>query len=198
MPQQQQVAGTAATMTVIAMGLGYSITAGDPTIMSANLALVRRGLQFTPSTASFLACLATLTLAAAVLGAGALGDLHGMRRMYLAGTVGSIMFGLLAAVAPNVVVLVAARAGIGIAFAFLLGLSLAITNAVFPPGRRVAAIAMYLGAGHALSVFQPVMGSWLATHYGWRTGFLVTPVLAALTLVHRKNFVTVVQLYPEK
>lgn len=44
MPQQQEVTGLAATMTVIAMGLGYSITAGDPTIMSANLALVRRGL----------------------------------------------------------------------------------------------------------------------------------------------------------
>ncbi len=189
MPQQQEVTGLAATMTVIAMGLGYSITAGDPTIMSANLSLVRSGLQFTPSTASFLACLATLTLAAAVLGAGALGDRYGMKRMYVVGTVGSIGFGLLAAVAPNVVTLVAARAGIGIAFAFLLGLSLAITNAVFPPGRRVAAIAMYLGAGHALSVFQPVLGSWLATHYGWRTGFLVTPVLAVLALVLTMRYV---------
>ena len=63
MPEQQEVTGLAATMTVIAMGLGYSITAGDPTIMSANLALVSRGLQLSPSTASFLACLATLTLA---------------------------------------------------------------------------------------------------------------------------------------
>lgn len=60
-------------MTVLAMGLGYSITAGDPTILSANISEVRRGLQFSPSTASFIASLATLTLAAAVLGAGALG-----------------------------------------------------------------------------------------------------------------------------
>ncbi|TGD88876.1 MFS transporter [Mycolicibacterium sp. CH28] len=189
MPQQQEVTGLAATMTVIAMGLGYSVTAADPTILSANLAEVRHGLQFSPSTASFLACLATLTLAAAVLGAGALGDRYGMKRMFVIGTYGSIGFGVLAAVAPNVVVLTLARAGIGIAFAFVLGLSLAIVNAVFPPGRRAVAIATYLGAGHALSVFQPAIGSWLATQFGWRACFLVTPVLAAVTLVLTLRYV---------
>ena len=42
--RQREVSGLAATMTVIAMGLGYSITAADPTTLSANLAQVRRGL----------------------------------------------------------------------------------------------------------------------------------------------------------
>ncbi len=72
------VTGVAATMTIVAMGLGYSITAADPTTLSTNLSEVRKGLEFSPATASFLASLCTLTLAAAVLGAGALGDLHGM------------------------------------------------------------------------------------------------------------------------
>lgn len=185
MPQgqkQTEVSGLAATMTIAAMGLGYSITAADPTTMSANLAEIREGLHFTPSTASFLASLCTLTLAAAVLGAGALGDLAGMKRMFLIGIYGSILFGVLGAVAPHVSVLVIARAGLGVAFAFVLGLSLAIINAVFPPAGRAAAIAAYLGAGHALAVFQPAIGGWLASHYGWRACFLVTPVLALLTL----------------
>ncbi|MDT5015441.1 MAG: hypothetical protein QOD39_1601, partial [Mycobacterium sp.] len=39
------VSGLAATMTVVAMGLGYSITAADPTILSANISEVRAGLQ---------------------------------------------------------------------------------------------------------------------------------------------------------
>ncbi len=69
MTEQPHVTGRAATMTTIAMGLGYSITAADPTTLSANLAEVRHGLEFTPATASFLASLCTLTLAAAVLGA---------------------------------------------------------------------------------------------------------------------------------
>lgn len=186
---QQQVTGLAATMTILAMGLGYSLTAADPTTVSANLAQIRRGLDFTPGTASFLASLCTLTLAAAVLGAGALGDLAGMKRMFVIGIYGSIAFGVLGAVAPKVSVLLIARAGLGISFAFVLGLSLAIINAVFPPGRRAAAIAAYLGAGHALAVFQPALGGWLASHYGWRTCLLVTPVLAALTLVITLRFV---------
>ncbi|MCB1265036.1 MAG: MFS transporter [Mycobacterium sp.] len=187
--QQRQVSGLAATMTVIAMGLGYSITAADPTTLSANLAEVRRGLEFTPATASFLASLCTLTLAAAVLGAGALGDLAGMKRMFVLGIYGSIGFGVLGSIAPHVSVLIVARAGLGVAFAFVLGLSLAIVNAVFPPGRRAAAIASYLGAGHALAVFQPALGGWLTTHFGWRACLLVTPALAVLTLVITLRYV---------
>lgn len=192
MPQgqkQSEVSGLAATMTVIAMGLGYSITAADPTTLSANLAQIRKGLQFSPGTASFLASLCTLTLAAAVLGAGALGDLAGMKRMFVIGVYGSIVFGVLGAVAPHVGVLIVARAGLGVAFAFLLGLSLAIINAVFPPAGRAAAIAAYLGAGHALAVFQPAIGGWLASHYGWRACFLVTPMLAVLTLAITVKYV---------
>jgi MFS family permease len=187
--EQQQVTGRAATMTIVAMGLGYSITAADPTTLSANLVEVRRGLQFSPSTASFLASLCTLTLAAAVLGAGALGDLHGMKKMYVIGIYGSIFFGVLGALAPHAAVLIVARAGLGVAFAFVLGLSLAIVNAVFPPGRRASAIAAYLGAGHALAVFQPALGGWLAGNFGWRACLLVTPVLAVITLVITVRYV---------
>jgi MFS family permease len=169
--------------------LGLDRPIVDPTTLSANLAQVRKGLQFSPGTATFLASLCTLTLAAAVLGAGALGDLAGMKRMFVIGVYGSIVFGVLGAVAPHVGLLIVARAGLGVAFAFLLGLSLAIVNAVFPPGRRAAAIAGYLGAGHALAVFQPALGGWLASHYGWRACLLVTPVLAVLTLIITLRFV---------
>lgn len=192
MPQAQkqvEVSGLAATMTIAAMGLGYSVTAADPTTLSANLAEVRRGLQISPGTASFLACLCTLTLAAAVLGAGALGDLYGMKRMFAIGAYASIAFGVLGAAAPHVWVMIIARAGLGVGFAFLLGLSLAIVNAVFPAGRRAAAIAAYLGAGHALAVFQPALGGWLAAHFGWRACFLVTPALAVLTLLITLRYV---------
>lgn len=188
-PSKHQVTGVAATMTVIAMGLGYSITAGDPTILSANISAVRRGLDFDPSVASFVASLATLTLAAAVLGAGALGDLYGMKRMYITGLMGSMFFGLVAAASPNVAVLLVARGGIGICFAFLLGLSLAVINAVFPPGKRAGAISLYLGAGYGALVVQPLIGSLLAQHFGWRACFLVAPALSLVALVLTLKFV---------
>ena len=181
--QQHQVTGLAAAMTVIAMGLGYAISIGDPTSLSANLALVSAGLQITGTTATFVASLATLTMAAAVLSAGALGDLYGMRRMYLVGLCGAIVFSALAAAAPIPAVLIVARAGVGVTFAFLVGLSLAITNAVFPPGRRAAAIAAYFGVGYAVATPMPAIGGALGHAIGWRACFFVVPVIAAVGLV---------------
>ncbi len=169
-------------MTVIAMGLGYAISVSDPTILSANLEVVARGLQISRNAGTFLASLASLTMAAAVLCAGALGDLYGMRRMYLIGLCGSIAFSVLAAAAPIPAVLMVARAGAGVALAFLIGLSLAITNAVFPPGRRAAAIAGYFGVGYVVSTPLPAISGVLADAIGWRACFLVLPVIAALGL----------------
>src|SRR5215212_474430 len=170
-------------MTVIAMGFGYAISIGDPTSLSANLQVVSSGLQISGTNATFVASLATLTMAAAVLSAGALGDLYGMRRMYLVGLAGAIVFSALAAAAPIPAALMVARAGVGVTLAFLIGLSLAITNAVFPPRRRAAAIAAYFGVGYAVATPMPAISGALAHAINWRACFFVVPVIAALGLI---------------
>ncbi|UUO01349.1 MFS transporter [Mycolicibacterium novocastrense] len=187
--EQRQVSGLAAVMTVLAMGLGYAIAIGDPTTFSANLQLVSSGVGITGSTATFVASLATLTMAAAVLSAGALGDLYGMRRMYLLGLTGAIAFSVLAAAAPAPAVLIIARAGAGVMLAFLIGLSLAITNAVFPPGRRAAAIAAYFGVGYAVATPMPAISGMLGHAIGWRACFFVAPVIGVLGLLVTWRFV---------
>lgn len=189
MTQPQAVSGTAATMTILATGLGASITAADPVILSANLSAVREGLQLSSGTASFVASMATLSLAAGVLGAGALGDKYGMKRMYTLGLMGTVVFGVLAALAPNAVVLIIARAGVGLAFALQLGLALAIVNVVFPPERRATAISLHLGAGFAVAVPMPAIGTLLAEHIGWRTIFLVAPVLSLIALAMTRKYI---------
>ncbi|NMN97230.1 MFS transporter [Nocardiaceae bacterium YC2-7] len=180
------------------MGLGYSISMTDPTILSANISEIRAGLDMTSSTASFVASLATLALAAAVLGAGALGDLYGKKRLFVIGSVGAVVFNVVAATAPNSATLMVARAGAGVGFALLLGLSLAIVNDVFPPERRAAAISLYLGASFAFSAPQPAIGSLLAEHFGWRTGFLVAPVVAVITLLITLRYVPETPRAPRK
>jgi MFS family permease len=180
---------TTGKATVLTLSLGNAIALGDPALLSSNIAVIRSGLQLSLSTASLVTSGAFLTLAATILGVGALGDKYGGRRMFLVGACGAVAFGLLAAAAPNVVVLVAARAGAGISFAFLLCLSLAIVNAVFPPERIPGAIALFVGAGMAFSIIPPITGSLLIDHFGWRSGFLITPALAAVLLVLTLRFV---------
>ncbi len=189
MRHQEYVTGRAAVMTTLAMGLGSAVAVGDLRILAANISLIRTGLQFSPGTTIVVSSLATLTLAASVLGAGVLGDKYGMKRMFVAGAYAAVVFGVLGAAAPNVVVLMLARACIGVTFAFLTGLSLAIMNAVFPPGRRAAAIAWYLAAVYALGVLPATAGSLLAEQIGWRSGLLVTPVLAAVVVLITRRYV---------
>ncbi|PND59509.1 MFS transporter [Mycobacterium sp. ENV421] len=189
MRPQTQVTGLSAVMTTVAMALGSAVAVGDLRILATNISIVRHGLRFSPSTTIFVSSLATLTLAASVLGAGVLGDKYGMRRTFTVGACGAVAFGLIGAAAPNVAVLMIARACIGVAFAFLAGLSLAIMNAVFPPDRRAGAIASYLAAVYAFGVLPATVGSLLAEHIGWRSGLLVTPVLASLVLVLTVRYV---------
>jgi len=99
------------------------------------------------------------------------------------------VFSALAAAAPVAAVLMIARAGVGVTLAFLIGLSLAITNAVFPPGRRAAAIAAYFGVGYAVATPMPALGGALAHAIGWRACFLVVPVIAAVGLAVTWKFV---------
>jgi MFS family permease len=187
--RQGQVSGFAATMTTVAMALGSAVAVGDLRILAANISLVRNGLGFSHGTTIFVSSLATLTLAASVLGAGVLGDKYGMKRMFLAGACAAVVFGLIGAAAPNVAVLMIARACIGVAFAFLTGLSLAIMNATFAPDRRAGAIAWYLAAVYAFGVLPATVGSLLAQQISWRSGLLVTPVLALVVLVITVRYV---------
>ena len=187
--REQEVTGVAAVMTTVAMGLGSAVAVGDLRILAANISLVRTGLGFSHGSTIFVSSLATLTLAASVLGAGVLGDKYGMKRMFVAGAWGAVAFGLLGALAPNTVVLMIARACIGVAFAFLSGLSLAIMNAVFAPERRAAAIAWFLASVYAFGVLPGTVGSLLAENFGWRSGLLVTPALAIVVVVLTLRYV---------
>lgn len=189
MHQHRYVTGVAATMTTVAMGLGSAVAVGDLRILAANISIVRNGLQLSPGTTIVVSSLATLTLAASVLGAGVLGDRYGMKRMFVAGACGAVVFGLLGAGAPTAIVLMIARAGIGVSFAFLTGLSLAIMNAVFQPERRAGAIAWYLAAVYAFGVLPATVGGLLAEQIGWRSGLLVTPALAILVLLITLRYV---------
>lgn len=182
-------ANTANTATVLTLSLGSAIAIGDPALLSSNIAIIRSDMQLSLSAASLVTSGAFLTLAGTILGAGALGDNYGRRKMFLVGACGAFMFGLVGAAAPNVAVLTAARVGAGVSFAFLLSLSLAIVNAAFPPDRIAGAIALYIGAGSALAIVPPIVGSELIDHFGWRSGFLVTPVLALVLIASTVKFV---------
>ena len=119
---------------------------------------------------------------------GNVGDRVGRRRILL---LGAAMFGIasvIAAFAPTAVVLVAARALMGIGGATLMPSSLSLIANMFPDAKsRGRAIGVWTAAFAGGSAIGPVVGGVLLHHYWWGVVFLINvPVLAVLFLLGPK------------
>ncbi|MCS5735336.1 MFS transporter [Herbiconiux daphne] len=151
----------------------------------ANVALPSIGEAFDASqTALNLVAVGfSLGLAGSVLYLGALGDRYGRKRMLVLGLALSIPAALLAAFAPSVEVLFLARVFGGIAAGMAYPTTLSLIAALWSGPKRVAAIALWSGLGGAISALGPLASGWLLGIFDWGSVFLMTPPLAAITLV---------------
>lgn len=125
-----------------------------------------------------------LALAATLLGAGALGDAFGRRRVFGLGIVCFLGASLTCGLAPSATLLVVGRVLQGTAAAVLLSTSLAIISEAFPGQDRGRAFG-YWGATVGLATtLGPLVGG-LLTAVSWRAVFLINlPIgLAALVVL---------------
>jgi MFS transporter, DHA2 family, methylenomycin A resistance protein len=123
----------------------------------------------------------TLTFAALILSAGALGDRRGAKRVLLAGfavfTVASVACGLM----PAIAALVAARAVQGIGAAALGACSLALLDHTYPDrAERARAIGLWTAGGASALAAGPLIGGLLIAALGWRSIFFINVPLGAV------------------
>ncbi|MET8875905.1 MFS transporter [Nocardia sp. NPDC004604] len=113
---------------------------------------------------------------------GNLGDRIGRRNILLAGASVFGIASVVAAFAPNAVVLIIARALMGMGGATLLPSSLALISSLFPNAReRAAAIGVWTAFFAGGSAVGPVLGGLLLHHFWWGSVFLINiPVLLIL------------------
>ncbi|MCX2951179.1 MFS transporter [Lentzea sp. NEAU-D7] len=121
--------------------------------------------------------LATTTL---IVGAGRLGDTMGRRRVLLGGIVVFTAATLLCGLAPNLPLLIAARAVQGAGAACMMALTMAMSADAMPEGRTGAAMGL-LGTTSAVGTASgPALGGVLVEAFGWRAIFLVVVPLGVL------------------
>ncbi len=179
---------TAKTFLVtLGLSVAFAITAVDPLLLTLNLSKVGRGLDVPANLIGFLGSAATLVVASAVLAVGNLGDIYGLKRLLMYGLGAGVLFGLLAALSPNHLFLLATRLADGLALSALLGLSLALLTVSVPPEVRPKAIGIFMATDAILYGVTPLVGGWVVETLGWRGLFLITPLLAlaALALIAR-------------
>jgi len=162
---------------------GSSMALLDMTIVNIALPAIDADLDAGTAGLTWTVNAYTLTLASLILLGGSLGDRFGRRKVFLIGVIWFAAASLLCGIAPNVGLLVGARALQGIGGALLTPGSLAILQASFRPEDRSRAIGIWSGFGAIAAVVGPLVGGWLLGVGTWRWIFLVNLPVAGLVLV---------------
>jgi EmrB/QacA subfamily drug resistance transporter len=173
---------TAGRWVLLTTVLGSGIVMIDGTVVNVALARIGHDLDAGFSDLQWTVNAYTLALASLILLGGSLGDHVGRKRIFIIGVVWFALASLVCGLAPNVQVLIAARALQGIGGALLTPGSLALISASFHGPDRSAAVGAWSGLGGIAGAIGPFLGGWLV-EWSWRAVFLINLPLAALVIV---------------
>lgn len=158
--------------------LGSSMALLDSTVINVALPHIGEDLTAGLTALQWTVNAYMLTLAALILLGGSLGDRFGRRRIFVLGVIWFAVASLLCGLAPNMGMLITARALQGVGGALLTPGSLALIEASFHPDDRARAVGLWSGFGGIGAAVGPFLGGWLVDGPGWRWIFLLNVPLA--------------------
>ena len=136
---------SARKLTLVAMSLGFCVVQLDVSVVNVAVKSIGASIGGGISALQLVVSGYTITFAAFILTAGALGDRIGAKRLFIDGFVLFTLASVACGLAPSLGVLVAARAVQGIGAAVLVPSSLSLLNHTFrDAAARARAIGFYL------------------------------------------------------
>ncbi len=168
-------------LTLIATILGSSLAFLDVTVVIVALPTIEKDLNLGLAGEQWIYLSYSLALASLYLVAGAVGDRRGRREVFTVGVGVFALASLLAAVAPNGGVLIAARTLQGIGGAFVTTNSLALLRQAYgkDAGRAVGLWTSFTGV---VTIAGPPIGGALVEWASWRWIFLINLPVAVATV----------------
>jgi len=160
--------------TLLAMTLGFVVVQLDVTVVNVATKTIGSSIGGSISGLQWVVNAYTLTFAAMILTAGALGDRIGAKRVFIAGFAVFTLASLGCGLSPNLPFLIAARATQGIGASILVPCSLTLLNHTYTEtGEKTRAIGIWAaGASMALAA-GPIAGGALIALAGWRSIFFI-------------------------
>ncbi len=152
---------------------------------AVNLALPRiaADLDTTTTDLQWVISVYMLTLGAFMVPAGRIGDIFGRRRALLAGIAVFGVASVCCAVAPNAVVLIAARAAQGLGAALIFPVSVSVLTNAYHAEQSSRAIGLAYGIAGLGNAAGPVVGGILTDTLGWRAVFWLLVPFAGVSLI---------------
>ena len=172
-----------AWLTLVAMTLAASMILVDQTSVPLAAADVVAGVGAPIGDGQWVLTANILALAALLVLGGRLGDMFGLRRVFLTGAVVFIASSALAGAATTFWFLLAMRVTQGVGAALMMPTSIAIVSAVFPREERGRVLGYLAGASAFFAALGPLIGGMLTEYVDWRAVFLVNVPLAAAAIL---------------
>jgi EmrB/QacA subfamily drug resistance transporter len=169
---------------VLAVGL-------DITVLSVALPTLATALKASESDLQWFSSGYALTLAAAMLPAGVLGDRFGRKRILLGALA---LFGLgsvACAYSVNSGEFIAGRVILGVAGGAIVVMALSVLTVLFSQEERPRAVGIWAAANFIALPVGPIFGGWLLTNFWWGWIFLMNVPVAVLGMI------AVITLVPE-
>jgi MFS transporter, DHA2 family, methylenomycin A resistance protein len=171
------------SLTLAAMSLGYGVVQLDVTIVNVAVNAIGASFHGNMAALQWVVSSYTITFAAFILSAGALGDRIGAKRVFMAGFALFTVASAVCAAAPTLLVLITARTVQGIGAAILVPNSLALLNHAYEdPRERSRAVAFWASGASFTLTLGPLAGGLLIKLFGWRSIFVVNLPLGLLGL----------------
>jgi MFS family permease len=162
---------------------GAFVTSFPSVILVASLGEIADDLHTTESVVSWIVTAPLIAGSVLMPSLGKLGDLHGHRRVFLLGFVGSTVLGFVTAAAPGVGLVILARTFGQIAGAATQPTSLALIMAEYPPAFRSRAMGWWSFIAAASPAIGLVAGGPLVDAVGWRSVFVIQGALALVPML---------------
>jgi len=171
----------AKALALAATSLGLGVVQLDITIVNTALSSIGTSLGGSVAELQWVVTAYTITFAAFILTAGALGDRVGAKRIFIGGFAIFTLASLACALAPSAMFLIAARSVQGLAAAILVPNSLTLLNHAYTdPKARGRAVGFWAAGASVALTSGPLVGGALIALVDWRAIFLVNlPIGAA-------------------
>ncbi|MFJ9472732.1 MFS transporter [Streptomyces caniferus] len=170
--------------TVLIACLAFFVITLDTTVVNVALPSIGQQWDGQVSALQWVVTAYTLLFAALLLSAGAVSDRIGASRAFTLGLSVFTLMSALCGLAPNLTVLIVARAIQGAGAAVMMPASLALVRQAYDsPARRARGIALWTAGGGAAVAAGPVVGGALTTGLGWRWIFFVNLPVGVFALV---------------
>lgn len=177
--------------TMFVLSLALAIIIIDTTLLNVSLGPIIRDLKTDIISIQWVITAYSLTLAALTITGGRIGDLFGRKKLFMLGAVIFAIGSLIASLSHSVGMLLIGESIIeGIGAALMMPATASLLMANFSGRDRAIAFGLWGGIAGAASAIGPILGGWLTSAHGWRWGFRINVVVAALLVIGSIFFIT--------